>query len=325
MASIRKRDGKWRVQIRRKGFPTESATFTHKAQAEIWARERDVELHGVTHGIIPRRTVRQAVERYTREVCPRHRGARWEKIRLQKILRGLPFAERDLQSISRAEIASWRDSPSELASSSLRREYGLLRAVFAVAARDWGWLKDTPFRGLPPPAEGEPRKRRVSDEEVERIVAELGYVRNSRPETAGQFVACAFLLALETAMRQGELLAATRENVLGSVLHIPRSKNGEARDVPLSRAARDLLARLPEDGHLFPVAAGTADVLFRRARARAGIEDLHFHDSRREAASRLAKKLDAMTLAKVTGHKDLRVLLRVYYAPDMADVADALG
>lgn len=325
MASIRKRDGKWRAQVRRKGHPSESATFTHKAQAEHWARERDSELTAARHGIIPRRTVRQAIERYTRDECPKHRGERWELVRLAKILRGLAFADRDLAAVSRADIASWRDGMTGLAPSSARREYGLLRAVFAVCVRDWGWLKESPFRGLSPPAEGLPRRRRVSDAEAEAIIAALGYVRGARPETASQFVAVAFLLALETAMRQGEILSATRDQVRGSVIHLPTTKNGAARDVPLSLAARALLELLPAEGYLFPVASTTADTLFRRARKAAGLEDLHFHDSRREGATRLAAKIDVLTLAKITGHRDLKVLLAVYYAPDMASVADDLG
>src|SRR5690349_4885639 len=161
MATIKKRGGMWRVQVRRKGHRSESATFRLKAQAEAWAVARDAELVGARHGIIPRRTVRQAIERYAAEVCPRHRGERWERIRLAKILRSLEFADRDLDAIGKADIAAWRDSMTDLAPSSARREYGLLRAVFAVCVRDWGLLRESPFRGLAPPAEGRPRSRRV--------------------------------------------------------------------------------------------------------------------------------------------------------------------
>jgi hypothetical protein len=121
MATVEKRGRMWRALIRRKGFPPESATFRLKAQADAWAIERESELVGVRHGIIPRRTARQAIERYVAEVCPKHRGERWERIRLAKILRSLDFADRDLSAIGRAEIASWRDSMTELAPSSAAR------------------------------------------------------------------------------------------------------------------------------------------------------------------------------------------------------------
>lgn len=324
MATVEKRGKNWRALVRRKGFRPESATFRLKAQASAWAAEREGELVGMRHGIIPRRTVRQAIERYQEEVCPKHQGKRWELIRLDKILRNLDFADRDLGKVSAADIARWRDSMSGLATSSARREYGLLRAVFTICVKEWAWLKDSPFRGIIPPAEGHARTRRISDAETEAIASALGYVRGSRPETASQFVACAFLWALETAMRQGEILSLTRDQITGPVAFLPRTKNGEPRFVPLSSAALALLALLPAEGYLFPVANGTADTLFRKARENAGLLDLHFHDSRREAASRLAKKVDVMTLAKITGHKDVKLLLRVYYAPDMAAVAATL-
>lgn len=324
MATVERRGKVWRALIRRKGFPSESATFRLKSQADAWAVERDAELVGARHGIIPRRTVRQAIERYMLEVCPKHRGKRWEVIRLEKIMRRLPFADRDLGRVQRGDIAAWRDSMTELASSSARREYGLLRAVFTVCVREWGWSKDSPFRGVSPPAEGRARSRRVQGDDTAEVLAALGYVRGSTPETASAFVACAFLFALETAMRRGEILSLTRGQIHGAVAHLALTKNGESRAVPLSADAREILQLLPAEGYLFPVADGTADALFRKATKRAGLVDLHFHDARREAITRLAAKVDVMTLAKISGHKDLKVLLRVYYQPSMDDVAARL-
>lgn len=326
MASIKKRGGVWRVQIRRKGFPSESATFLRKAQADLHAAERDAELTGHRHGIIPRKTVRQAILKYELEVCPKHRGKRWEIIRLDKILRDLDFADRPLLSVRRGDIAAWRGSMISLATSSARREYGLLRAVFNVCVNEWGWLKESPFRGVSPPAEGTPRSRRVSSSDAAALVAALGYIPNTSPVTASQFVACAFLLALETAMRQGEILSLQPEqvNAAARVLRLPRTKNGDARVVPLSKAALAIIELLPNDGYLFPVTSSTADTLFRKARKKAGLLDVHFHDSRREGTTRLAAKVDVLTLAKITGHKDLKILLRTYYQPSMSDVAALL-
>jgi len=318
MAYVEKRGDRWRALVRRKGFRPESATFRRKAEADAWATEREAELIGARHGIIPKRTVRQAIERYQEEVCPKHRGRRWEQIRLAKILRNLEFADRELVKVSKADVAAWRDSMTDLATASARREYGLLRAVFTICAREWGWLRDSPFRQISPPVEGQSRTRRISDAETKAIVDALGYVEGLKPETASEYVACAFLFALETAMRKGEILSISPEHVNERTVHLPKTKNGEARDVPLTKRAKAILDIC---GNEFPIASDTMDTLFRRARKSAGLIDLHFHDSRREATSRLAAKVDVMTLAKITGHKDIKLLLRVYYAPRMADVA----
>lgn len=335
MASIEKRGDGWRVQVRRKGFPSEYATFPVRAQAVEWAATREAELVGARHGIIPRRTVRQALERYRDEVTPKHRGARWEAVRIGKFLGtplkdgaprapSVPFLDRLLTQVAQHDLAAWRDaSLVTLAPNSVRREYGVLRAVFAVALKEWGWLRQSPFDTVSPPAAGDARTRRVADAETAAIIAALGYKRGTRPETSQQFIAAAFLLALETMMRQGEILAATREdlNAPALILHVPKTKNGDARDVPLSPAALSLLKLLPKSGRLFPVSAATCDTLFRRARDAAGIEDLHFHDSRREATTRLAKKLDVLELARAGGWRDVNMLLRVYYRPSATDAA----
>lgn len=327
MASIKKRGDTYRVQIRRKGFPAESATFPVRAQAVEWAAMREAEMVGARHGIIPRRTVREALTRYRDEVSPTHRGARWEIVRINKLLREIEFAERQLTQVAPHDIAAWRDAAlARLAPGSVRREYGLLRSVFALAAREWGWLRDSPFARVSPPADGDARTRRVSDAEANAIIAQLSYRRGTRPETASQYIAAAFLLALETMLRQGEVLALTRGHVHApaSFLHVPKSKNGDARDVPLSPAALKLLKLLPKSGPLFLVSARSCDTLFRRARDAAGIADLHFHDSRREATTRLAKKLDVLQLAKAGGWRDVNMLLRVYYSPSATDAAKRL-
>lgn len=280
------------------------------------------------HGAIVPHSVLQALEAYAERESPKHKGERWERVRLGKFARTLDFAGRPIAEVRRDQIAEWRDSMrGKLAESSARREFGLLRAVFAIACREWVWMAQTPFLGVSPPPEGRPRTRRVADVEIDRLLLALNYERGDRPETASQFIACAVLLAVETALRQGELLGLTRAQLYAPerFLRLPVTKNGDAREVPLSTAALAVLALLPGDGYLFPVAAGTFDTLFRRARSNGGLLDLHFHDLRREATTRLAAKLDVLTLAKVTGHRDPRILLRTYYAPSMGDVAKLLG
>lgn len=323
MAVIEKRGDSWRARITRKGFPRESATFPTRAQAVEWSRMREGELVGQRYGLAPKRTVRQALERWRDEVSPDHRGHRWEAVRVDKMLRELPFADRLLADVQKSEVAAWRDSLARrLAPESVRREYGILRAVFGLAAGEWEWLKASPFdRSMTPPP-GRPRKRRVTDAEAATICAALGYP--ATPGTASWYVGAAFLWCIQTAMRQGEALSLERDQVSGRVANLLRTKNGDEREVPLTREALALLEQLPREGYLFPIASGTCDALFRRAKQSAGLADINFHDSRREGTSRLARKVDVLTLAKITGHRDVKMLLRVYYRPDMAEVADRL-
>jgi integrase len=142
-------------------------------------------------------------------------------------------------------------------------------------------------------------------------------------------VAVAFLFAIETAMRSGEILGLTIHTVdkAARVAHLPLTKNGGARDVPLSTRALELLELLPavEEGMpLFNLGDQSRDALFRKGRDRSGIKNLTFHDTRHEAITRLAKKLQPLALARMTGHTDLNELM-TYYNESAADIAAQLG
>ena len=65
------------------------------------------------------------------------------------------------------------------------------------------------------------------------------------------------------------------------------TKNGEDRRVPLTKTARDVLSKLPnQDETVFPISANCVRLAWERCRNKAGISDLRFHDLRHEAVSR---------------------------------------
>jgi integrase len=140
------------------------------------------------------------------------------------------------------------------------------------------------------------------------------------------------ILAIETAMRRGEILALRWSDVYlsDSYVRLHDSKNGEARDVPLSTRAVQILRDLSTkpvqiSGRVFPISPEALKKAFTRARERAGITNLHFHDLRHEATSRIAERLDnILELSAVTGHKTVQMLRR-YYHPRATDLAKKLG
>lgn len=135
-------------------------------------------------------------------------------------------------------------------------------------------------------------------------------------------------LALETAMRRGELLALRWQIDLDRrVAHLSVTKNGEARSVPLSSAAMGILQGLTKSpcGSVFPSKPQTVAAAFMKAAKRAALIALRFHDLRHVATTSLAKRLpNVIELAAVIGHKSLHMLKR-YYQPDAADLARKLG
>lgn len=332
MASYRKRAGSWRVEVYRNG-KRQSATFPTKAECAAWALRVEAELEGAT---LPSKTLAEALERYAAEVAPTHRGARWEQVRCRQILRDWPAVRLPVSKLTNDDFARWRDDRLRVvAPGSVAREMTLMRAVLEAARRDWGWIRENPIKGVRWPTQPPARRRRISEAEVDAMLAGLGYRRGLRPLTMSHRVAIAFLLCLETAMRSGEVCGLRWADVRPVSVVLPRTKNGDVREVPLSRAARALIELLPVGApgdRVLGVADGSRDTLWRRARAAAVAEhpelrdlaDLHFHDARAEAIWRLSKKLDVLDLARVIGHRDPRSLM-LYYNATAEELAEKLG
>lgn len=319
MASLRRRGTSWRAELYKDG-KRESATFPTKQQAAAWAQQREAELIGVR---LPENTVKDALRRYAAEVSPKHRGHRWEVMRLRLLERDRIASVR-LPALRAIHLAEWRERRLQAVSgASVRREMNLLQGVFKSCRREWGWLAIDPLKDVDRPPNPASRKRRITPDEIERMALALGY-DGGLPQTSSDRVALAFLFAIETAMRAGEILNLRWGDVSEKSVVLPTTKNGDTRRVPLSPRAREILALLPRDAEtVFNLHPGTRDAIFRKARDRAEIQNLHFHDSRAEAIWRLSKRLDVMELARVIGHRDLKSLM-FYFNADVDELAAKL-
>lgn len=322
MASIVARNGRWQARIRRHGIAL-SETFSTKSDAEAWARRMESEIErGVWRDSseAERTTLKEALERYEREKTAAKRSVAKEQSVI-RILREDAIAKLTLARIRSADcaamVARWKKSG--LAPATIKRRMNVLSHVFETARREWGMeTLVNPVRLLKLPPVRDERDRRVSDEEIESLLS----ASNSR------LLRPVVLLAVETAMRRGEIVGLRWEHVdlRRRVVHLPETKNGESRDVPLSSRAVSVLESLPHNisGRVFECREDAITQAFERAVQRAGISNLRFHDLRHEATSRLAERLQMHELAKVTGHKSPRMLMR-YYHPRAEDLAKKLG
>ena len=154
----------------------------------------------------------------------------------------------------------------------------------------------------------------------------LGYTRRGPVRSMGQAVALAFLLALSTGMRAGEITGLTWDRVRGDHVRLPVTKNGSARDVPLSTVARRIVGRMEgfDAVLVFGISSQVLDALFRRHRDRAGLAGFTFHDSRRNAATRISKLVDPLELCRIFGWRRTDQAL-TYYAPTASQLAARLG
>jgi integrase len=327
MAQFTKRGTKWLARVRKNGIE-KAQTFLTKAQAVAWAQNLEVEIDKGKRGIVPDKTVKQMVERYMDDDLPSKRGERPERHRLNRLLDD-DLAKVRLAVVNQSHISEWRDRRLKaVGPASVLREWNSISAIFTLAQKEWKWLAEHPMKGVTKPKDPLPRSRRISEDEIERLMLAFGYDYDEKPVTQMARIGAALLFAIETAMREGEICSLTWDHVHFDrrVVHLPKTKNGHIRDVPLSKEAIRILKQLDivELEPVFQLTADSVSVLFAKARTRALIENLHFHDSRREALTRMAAKVDVLTLAKISGHRDLSILKDVYYTPDIGEIASKL-
>jgi integrase len=321
MASFRKRSGRWQARVIRKGQPDLAKTFDTKEDAQKWARavEREID----TRGFLPLQhasgqTLRDLIDRYRKEVVPNLRGGSTEMFRLKTIERHIGHL--GVAALTTSVMAGYRDRRLEkVTPSTCLRELQSLSALLGVAQREWQAIATNPVHGIRKPSPNRSRERRLSPREEARLLSELTPSERLSDGTWPRgirniWVKPLVLLALETAMRRGELLALKWNyiDLSNRTAYLPVTKNGHSRTVPLSTAAVKILEALPRaiDGRVFPLTPNALKKAWERARARADLADLHLHDLRHEATSRLAERLNVLELAAITGHKDLRMLQR---------------
>lgn len=327
MASIRHRNGRWQARVIREGHPAQVKTFDSKLDAERWARNIESEMdkgHFVSLAEAHRTTLRDVILRYLQEVTPTMKSAREDAIRL-RAMASRKVASWSLANLTPARLASYRDERlKQVHPATVIRELSYLSAIINHARREWGIAISNPVALIRKPPTPKARTRVLSAEERVRLLAALEPTSRRNP-----WIRPLVILALETAMRRGELLALRWENIDMTLCtaYLPDTKNGSARAVPLSSAAIACLRALPRSitGEVFPLKHFSADKAFKRAVQRAGIVDLRFHDLRHTAISAMAQKLpNIIELSAVSGHKSLAMLKR-YYHVSAAELAKKLG
>lgn len=323
MASIQRLGAKWRAQVYVKGV-RDSDTFRTRQEAAAWALVREAELGGAK---LPDKTFADAMKRYASDVAPEHGGGHWEAIRLNAMLEW-PIARRKLANLTGADFAEWRDARlKKVSPSTVVREKNLLRSVLESARRDWQWIRANPMQDVRWPQLPKGRKRRISSDEVDALAEAFGVGGELGAGTATQRVGLAFLFALETAMRSSEIcgLTWTHIHLSSQFVTLPKTKNGDARDVALSTRSVAILRALPVGGGpAFGLDDALRDALWRKVRDTTPHKAIHFHDTRAEAIWRLSKRLDVLQLARMIGHRDPRSLM-IYYDESAADMAKRLG
>ncbi|ANT53448.1 integrase [Mesorhizobium amorphae] len=328
MASIRKRGQRYHVQVRRIGFATRTKSFTKRSDATEWARLIEGQID--RQELAPCRktlkdiTLADLVTRYRDEVVPTKRGGDVETIVLNSFLRH-SICRKVLSELRPSDFAAYRDerlkdrkadgSP-KITAKSLKRQLAPVNNMFRHAAVEWEIpLRGNPMDGLKLRVVDQRRERRLRDGEGARLVTAAKKTRN-------RYVLPIILFAIETAMRRGEILSLRWRDIdleRGSAT-ILETKNGYKRVIPLTDDAMSILTTIrPDDAKPIDLAFPITPVALRqswdRLTERAKLQDLHFHDLRHEAVSRLFELgLTVPEVASISGHRTLAQLMRYSHA-----------
>jgi len=314
VATFRKRGKKWYAEIMLKG-KRKGRSFDTKAAAKQWA---DGETESPTTSIY----THDMAEKYITEVVVKHKSAEETGRKIRRLVLMLPDVL--AEDLTREMMTQWKKKAVSLwAPSTVNLNRTLLSVMFNHAILEWGYMRSNPFKGVKTP-KGADRERIPTDAESAAILGNLG--GEGRYGFNRSQVAISWQLALLTAMRKIELLSICPENtdLVNQVVTLTDTKNGDTRQVPLSAEAVRLIRLLP--GEAFSIKYKSHSAIFCQARKKAGIKDLHFHDSRAYAIGKLSKVpgIDVLTLARIVGHRDIQSLM-IYYREPAADVAKLLG
>lgn len=362
----------YQAQIRKKGWPNAYKTFEKKSEAVEWATNVESEM---SRGVYVNRseaestTLEDALDRYEKEVSVTKKSYDSEKWRIAA-WRKHKLASHSLATLRSTDFAQFRDErlAAGIKASTIRNDLAVISHLFSTALKEWNIPVLNPVMGIRKPRANNARSRRLVHNEEQRIVKAIQEASAHAQDRSNIWIEPIVLFAIETAMRQDEILSLKWEHIdlINAVAHLPETKNGTSRDVPLSTKAGIILESLPrivtkakvvpidaikkskvndKDKKVFKTTASALDQSWRRAVARGRKQyeseliatgksqqeidddktllDLHFHDLRHEATTRLADIFELHELMKVTGHLDTRMLAR-YYHPKGSDLAKKL-
>ena len=318
MASVRKHGDKWQARVQRKDQPSVAKSFSSKSDALKWARSVESQLDlGVlaSKQMMPR--LMPTVDRYVAEVTPTKKGESQERYRANQF-RKTKLADMAIDKITGEVVAQYRDARlTEVSQNTVRLELAFLSVVFEQCRKEWGFAVPNPVKQIRMPKPGKPRHRRLEAGEEEALLLACR-------ESGAHYLQTFVILAIETAMRFGELAGVTWANVNFEkrTIYLPDTKNGSPRTVPLSKRALSAIQTQPRSigGRLFSAKTGSIRSAFLIALTKAQrtkpeskefLRGLRFHDLRHEAVTRLFEKgLNPFEVGMVSGHKTLSMLQR---------------
>lgn len=302
MATIRKRGDRWQALIKR-GHIRRAKSFGTKAAAQTWARRIESEIEQAqAHGVsVPsRQRFSDVLKEWEKQHIPTGRDGARDRSRARTVevqIGNVPMADLTVHAMT----DYIRRRLEQVGPQTVRHELTMVSRVIEHAGLSINAAKLARAK-MRRALSTRSRSRRPMPGELGAVMAHLSVTMSA--------IVC---LLIETCMRRGEVAAMRRTHISGRLLHIPDTKTGHPRTIPLSDGAMVALEYMGDSWGVQPDSITRAWV---RACAAAGVEDLHLHDLRHEGTSRLfegrtlGRPLTIPEVALVTGHRTWSQLQR---------------
>ena len=320
MASIRNRNGRWHVQIRKKGIKSINRTFTLKSDAQLWIREqeRSIELEGSERPKLNllNNTLSDLLNKYELEIAAHLKSYHVERHYFALIKRQ-PFSNLTLRNLKAADIQFWINERCKThRSSSINRVVGIIGRVLNIAIKSWDYpLATNPILKVIKPACITSPILRLSPDTLEKIKcpsSKIGWV---------------VIFAIETGMRRSEIanLKWTELNFDDGLVYTIETKNGHPRYIPLTENAIQAIKQMDNNTeYVFGMSSNAINLAWQRFKRNNGIENVRFHDLRHEAISRMFERgLSVAEVSMISGHRTVSQLFRYAHA-DIRKVREKL-
>lgn len=334
LPKARKRGETYRIELMFNGKRI-SATRDTEKECEQWAMLKLLELKTQqskeANDEKPHYPLSALMYKYYEEVGKYKKSSRSIRISIKNFIDTYPvLSEMSVHDITPQILTDWRNTRlKKVSAGTVLRDISLFSAIFTYAQKELFLINSNPFSIVSKPSQPKSRNRRISDYEIHLVLEAHNYKPGQVPTEIKHFIAWAFLFAIETTMRQGEILSIQRSNIFNDYIHLPDTKNGDSRDVPLMAGAKELLKLIPNNGsdNLLNISSSTFQNTFSKKLKKANIKEMHFHDTRHEGITRLVKlrKVPIEILMKITGHKTAGILINTYYNPTASEISAMLN
>lgn len=329
MASIEKRTSNdsttYRIKIRLKGYPTQTATFKRLTDAKIWSQQTEAAIREGRYfktSEAKKHTLAEAIDRYIKNILPKKpKSQRNQTTQLNWWKQEIGYYT--LSDLSPALIAETRDKLAQgitakketRTAATVNRYLAALSHLFTIATKEWGWITENPLQKVSKLKEPRGRVRFLSDDERERLL-------KAAKESTNPYLYLVIVLCLSTGARRMEILGLSWKDadLNRNVITLHETKNNERRVLPITGHALELMkehakVRRLDTDLVFPGNNPKKPMDIRTpwetALKKAEITDFRFHDLRHSAASYLAMNGASLAeIAEVLGHKTLQMVKR---------------